>query len=198
MADGSICGKRERAGQRGLVAAQADGPCHRVSCRCSATPSFCVQGAVDGRPCWMVVDTGAEATFVRKDMLEGRALPMTSTQLCGATGDCLSLQGPVEVSIDVGRVKEDLPVYAGRVEDECLLGMDYLEKTAAVIDVGRQELTVQGEVVPLLPAAAQVEAPETRHVPTDQRLEDQEAAQDVRCQRGAAVKSPGASAQQEK
>jgi len=116
-----------------------------------------VSGTVDGHPCQLTVDTGAERTFVRPELVAARHLPETSQQLCGVTGHCTSLRGPVEVRIGVGSSEVTLPVYAAALEDFCLLGLDYLTKARACVDVGRSVLRVCGEELPLLPGDAPAE-----------------------------------------
>ncbi|MPC87549.1 hypothetical protein E2C01_082414 [Portunus trituberculatus] len=54
-----------------------------------------VSGAVDGCPCPLVVDTGAAKTFVREEVMAVQTLPMSDRQLCGVTGHCTMLRGPV-------------------------------------------------------------------------------------------------------
>ncbi len=79
-------------------------------------------GAVDGRPCRLVVDTGAERTFAREEMVAAQDLPVSGQQLFGVTSHCLTLRGPVTSKIAVDRVEEELPVYVADIEEPCLLG----------------------------------------------------------------------------
>ena len=83
-----------------------------------------VEGTVNQEPCQLTVDTGAERTFVRPDVLTVVA-PLSTQQLCGVTGHCTPLQGPVEATIGVGSQEVKLPVYVADIEDSCLLGLDY-------------------------------------------------------------------------
>lgn len=68
------------------------------------------------------------------------------------TGHCLPLKGPVQASIGVESMKEELLVFIINIEDPCLLGMDYLTQCDANLDIRRQTLRVQVEEVPLLPS----------------------------------------------
>lgn len=110
-----------------------------------------VRGSVEGEPCYLTVDTGAEKTLVRPDMLTATSLPDASQRLCGVTGHCVPLKGPVEVRIGVGSAVERLPVYVAAIQEPCLLGLDYLTQSKACVDLGRRLLRVHGQVVPLLP-----------------------------------------------
>ena len=116
----------------------------------SVPPVVQVSGTVDGTPCRLVVDTGAERTFVRADVLRTRNLPRSQQQLCGVTGHCVTLRGPVQVQITIGGAAEDLPVYVADMEEPCLLGMDFLARSEACVDVGRSVLRLRDTEVPLL------------------------------------------------
>ena len=108
---------------------------------------------VDGRPCRLVVDTGAERTSARKDVVNSKDPSVAQQQPCGVIGHCVSLKGPVKARIGVSRVEEELPVFVAEMEELCLLGMDYLAQCEACVDFGRQTLNVRGEDLPLLPRA---------------------------------------------
>jgi len=83
-----------------------------------------VAGKINRRPVEMVVDTGSELTFIRKDLIVSCGIPKAGQKLCGVTGDCIPMRGPVWVSLNVGAVIERLPVFVAEMEDPCLLGLD--------------------------------------------------------------------------
>lgn len=56
-------------------------------------------GTVDGKPCCLAVDTGAEKTIAREDMVNTRN-PLVVLQQ-QVTGHCISLKGPVGARISV-------------------------------------------------------------------------------------------------
>ncbi|KAK3882385.1 hypothetical protein Pcinc_013251 [Petrolisthes cinctipes] len=147
-------GKHEWAGRWGHTPADTTRAPQSVSCHRSAVGAAQVDGFVDGRPCRLVVDTGAERTFVRTDMVVAQTLPVTRQQLCGVTGHCMPLKRPVEVCVRVGSVEEKLPVYVADMEEPCLLDLDYLTQSEACVDLGRRLLKVRGVNVPLLPMDA--------------------------------------------
>lgn len=100
-------------------------------CLTNASRVVQVGGTVDGKPCRLIVDTGAERTLARADVVAAEQLPDTQHRLCGVTGHIVPLKGPVEVCMGVGGVQEQLPVYIADVEEPCLLGLDYLEQSEA-------------------------------------------------------------------
>ena len=83
-------------------------------------------GAVDGCPCALVMDTGVANTFVREEVVAAQNIPVSDRQLCGVTGHCMTLRGPVVSTITVSGVEEKLPVFVADMEEPCQLGLDFL------------------------------------------------------------------------
>ena len=135
-----------------------------------------VAGSIDGRPLDVLVDTGAEKTFVHEDLLPTRGISSSGQQLCGVTGDCVPMRGPVWVDLTVGAVTERLPVYIAAMEDSCLL--DYLSRVEACVALHSGRMMVKGHEVPLNPGG---------HAPP-RMVEEQE-----RCESYVAAFSPRAS-----
>ena len=133
-----------------------------------------MEDTVDGKPCRLTVDTGAERTLARADVVTAQQLPDAQRQFRGVTGHCVQLKGPVEVRIGIGSIEEELPVYVANME-ECLLGLDYLEQNEACVDLRRKSLRLRGEAVPLLPeddCAEVVTAERVRFAPrTEARIQ---------------------------
>ncbi|KAK8397535.1 hypothetical protein O3P69_004353 [Scylla paramamosain] len=116
-------GKQQLAGEGGPQPVGATQACLLIRCHQAATHSVQVEGAVDGKVYQLTVDTASERTFVRPDMTSTRSRPVAPQQLCGVTGHCTTLRGPVEASILVGPVEQELPVYVADI-DLCLLGLE--------------------------------------------------------------------------
>ena len=109
-----------------------------------------VWGTINGRSFWLVVDTGSERTFVRKDLVNARAVPEAEQLLCGVTGECVAMQGPVEVNISMGGVTERMPVFLAALEDPCLLGIDFLTRVGACVNLLERKLRVHDEELLLM------------------------------------------------
>ncbi|XP_069972959.1 retrovirus-related Pol polyprotein from transposon 412 [Penaeus vannamei] len=97
----------------------------------------------------MIVDTGAEKTIMHPDVLTARDYHEEPRQLCGVTGHCMPLRGPVEARLGVGGSEEVLPVYVAEMEDPCLLGIDYLMQVGACIDLKKRKLRIREKETPL-------------------------------------------------
>ena len=125
-----------------------------------------MDGTIDGKQCRLTIDTGVERTFVRADIVAANNAPLASQRLCGVTGHCVQLKGPVEVSIGVGSWEIVLLVYVADIGERCLLGLDYLTYCQACVDLGRRKVRVRGTEVPLLPTdiCAEVMVAETVRV----------------------------------
>ena len=120
-------GKRKQAGRSACCPAKSSLSPICVKClRDAAALAAQVSGAVDHRPCPLVVDTGVAKTFVREDAVAAQDLPVSNRQLCGVTGHCTMLRGPMVSTITVGGVEEKLPVFVADMEEPCLLGLDFL------------------------------------------------------------------------
>lgn len=61
----------------------------------------------------------------------------------------MPVKGPVWVNLAEGMVIEHLPVFVVEMEDECLLGLDYLNRVGACVDLRESRMSVRGCEVPL-------------------------------------------------
>ena len=70
---------------------------HSIRCQSSTSHVVQVEGTVDSEPHFQTVDSGAKRTFVSVNVMAAQDLPLAAQQLCGVTGHCTELWGPVEV-----------------------------------------------------------------------------------------------------
>ncbi|MPC77953.1 hypothetical protein E2C01_072423 [Portunus trituberculatus] len=134
-------GKQSRAGQGCQTPAHALHASCCVTCRRESAPVIEVRGTVDGQPCQIVVDNGAEKTILRSGVIPVEGLPEAPQLLCGVTGHCAPLRGPVKVRLNVGGSEEALTVCVSEMKDPFLLGLDYLRKVGACVDLENQKLS---------------------------------------------------------
>jgi len=92
------------------------------------------------------VDTGSQISLVNIAFVRTQ-LPVAPVRVCGVTGDCMDMYGPVEVEIELGYpVKRYLVLFFGvHMKDDCILGVDYLTAQEAVVDFGGRELHVSDD-----------------------------------------------------
>lgn len=112
-----------------------------------------MEGVIEGRPCYLTVDTGSDRTFVRRGIVPTKGLSIAPQVMCGVTGHCEAVYGPKMVRIAVGGEVTRLPVYVADLQEPCLLGLDYLTKARAQIDMGKGTLRIRGRQVLFLPAS---------------------------------------------
>ncbi|MPC96803.1 hypothetical protein E2C01_092081 [Portunus trituberculatus] len=102
-------------------------------------------------------------TLVRRrlvgEVVAAQDLPVANRQLCGVTGHCMTLRGPVMSTITVGSIEENLPAFVADMEEPCLVGLGSLVQSAVCVDSGRIQMQVCEEMLPLIleDAAEQVE-----------------------------------------
>ncbi|MPD01693.1 hypothetical protein E2C01_097233 [Portunus trituberculatus] len=97
--------------------------------------------------------------------------PDSPQQLCGVTGDYMSLQGPVNARVRVGGVEEDMSVFVADLDEECLLGYDYLTRMDAFVDFRQKRMTVRGHDVPFLREVRRAEVVTTKQLRLPPRTE---------------------------
>ncbi|MPC82828.1 hypothetical protein E2C01_077514 [Portunus trituberculatus] len=95
----------------------------QISCWLTASPTAVrVAGMVIGHFVHLVVDLGPEKTFVGEDLVDVSSVPEATQQLCGVTGQCVTMWDSFMVNISMGSVLESLIVFVAALEDPCLLG----------------------------------------------------------------------------
>ena len=67
--------------------------------------------------------------------MDVHGVPKATQLLCGVTGECTTMRGPVSVNMGVGDVMEHLSVFIADLEDPCLLGLDYLSRVRGCVDL---------------------------------------------------------------
>lgn len=122
----------------------------KLNCCCTDAGVVQVEGMIDGRPCHLRNDTGAERTFPKKSNIVLQDLPLASSRMYGVTGHCVPLRGPREMLIGVGSLEYKPSVYVADVEDLCILGLDFLVQNQTCIDFKKEALLVGGIEVPLV------------------------------------------------
>ena len=107
------------------------------SCRVAVT--------VQGVPTAGLVDTGSSVTLVRPDVVpRGTTLQPTAVRLRTATGQLAPMVGKGLMWLCVGGKRVHHLVWVADVQDCCILGLDFLQDTGCVLDMGRGTLSFPG------------------------------------------------------
>lgn len=120
--------------------------------RIGSCSSIIIRGSVNGVPCAMLVDTGATATVVRKDILglgESTLSREPAAVLRTVTGSTFPVLGRQEVTIDLGGQSERRRhlVLVADITDDCILGMDFLATWGCLIDAAKGTVEVGAGVI---------------------------------------------------
>ena len=128
----------------------------------TSTGGYRVEGMVNGAKTSFLVDTGAAVSLLRKDAWArsnadrahtGTLEPWSKPRLVGVDGSPLPVLGCTQVEIDLAG--EKLPtevVVVSALTTEAILGLDFLHKYRAKVDLGEKQLFLgdRGCTIPLL------------------------------------------------
>eukprot|EP00731_Ephydatia_muelleri_P017571 Em0010g669a len=107
-----------------------------------------LQGAVEGHPTVMLVDTGSSVTILHENIwkkaVKGKKeLKQATCPVMAVNGESLPLCGQAEVTLQVGSYSGVHKVLVVRdMTQQCLLGTDFLEQCHCVINMGTRTLTM--------------------------------------------------------
>ena len=102
-----------------------------------------IHGKIDGVPAKKTVDSGAVSTVMKKGLLPGATPPASRLRLKGAAKGTKVLYGPRRVELDFGPVKVPWYVYECDIEDDLLLGSDFIHKYKVHIDSENEAITIK-------------------------------------------------------
>ena len=119
-----------------------------------------VSGNIDDVICPVVVDTGANVTVVRPDVLRKSTLSRlqgTMIVLKTATGDTANVAGKLWLGIKIGGTEVSHETLVADISDKFILGLDFLMAHGCTVDAGARSLSIGVEEVPLhKPSARQL------------------------------------------
>lgn len=115
--------------------------------------SIYLQGIVDGVPVRALVDTGATTSVIRPEVLlkANRLVPPNPEKyaLQTATGEMVTVLGCTTVPFSVGSLQVTLPVVVAAVDEQCILGVDFLKAHKCVLDFNAGLLHLGTDSFPL-------------------------------------------------
>lgn len=115
---------------------------------------------IEGVPCPMVVDTGANITIVCPDVLTMQlrnSIQATTRVLKTATGETVTVHGQLKLKVKIGGAEASHVALVANISDKLILGLDFLMAHGCSVDTGVGSLRIGAEEVPLhKPVASQV------------------------------------------
>ena len=117
----------------------------------TATDGLTLMGTVGGKTCNLTIDTGSNISIVRPDVLDnpGEMMQASSNCLRTVTGDTAPIQGHGELEVGVGSLLMPHGMWIADITDECILGLDFLEKHDCQVCLKEGVLVIGGQEIPL-------------------------------------------------
>ena len=117
--------------------------------------SVLVDGFIMNSPCSFTIDTGADVTIMShrvytglKDA-EGLQVPHLNESIRGIDGNEIPVLGKVAVLIGLGERRSTRTVWVARIQEDCILGTDFLREEGCVIDYPNNALRLGEAEIPL-------------------------------------------------
>ena len=113
-------------------------------------------GEVNGKQCYITVDTGSNMSIVRPDFI-GREI---STQLEGCwmrtvTGERAPIRGREELQLTIGTLQVSHEMWVADITDDCILGTDFQKPYGCQVNFKDSKLTIGSEKVPFVESYSQ-------------------------------------------
>ena len=101
--------------------------CARIS---KTENCFYYKGNLDGRICRFKIDTGSDVSVLSEKFLKEPKEHLEIKDFClrYPTGELIKVKYKVNVLIKLGKHKVEIPVIVANISDDCILGIDFLEK----------------------------------------------------------------------
>ena len=106
-----------------------------------------------GGSCILTVDTGSNISIVHPEVLQRSSIRATiqpvESQLRTVTGETAPILGRTTVQLTVGSFQAKQEMWVAEIEDECILGLDFLQQHNCRVDLKEGVLHIGTEQVPL-------------------------------------------------
>ena len=116
-----------------------------------AIDGITLSGTVAGKACKLTIDTGSTISIVRPDMLNdiGGTLQPSTSYLRTVTGDIAPIQGYGQLQVGIGNLLVPHEMWVADITDECILGLDFLEKHECRLYIKEGVLVMGQQQIPL-------------------------------------------------
>ena len=112
-----------------------------------------VSGSIDDNHCMITIDTGSTITIVCPGVLskeKRQHLQPVSGWLRTVTGEKVPFKGKSELALKIGTTLSSQQAWVAKIQDECILGMDFLRPHGCLVNLQDDTLRIDDEEVPLL------------------------------------------------
>ena len=126
----------------------------------NACDSLIVTGSINGRSCDVTIDTGSNISILRPDILtikDGPDIQPVQSCLQTVTGEKAQIHGKGELQLTIGDFTVLHPMWIADIKDECILGLDFLERHHCLVNLKESSLHVGAQEFPLRKASLKSE-----------------------------------------
>ncbi len=114
-----------------------------------------VAASINGQTATCLVDTGATLTVLSTRYWENlcdsdeHVLSTFDKDIISASGSPLEVKGTTTVCVKIGSASCDIQVIVANIENDALLGLDFLKQERCIVDVVNNTMTLNGQKVQL-------------------------------------------------
>ena len=105
---------------------------------------------IQDRELHFLIDTGATISLISRNVINDMhsvKVYGTRVQLSQANGSEIRVHGESEVDMEIGSTSHRVDVIIADIEQDGILGMDFLQSASARVDCERRTVTIRGEVI---------------------------------------------------
>ena len=127
-----------------------------------------IPAIIEDRELHLLVDTGATISLISKtvvDEMPPMHISSTVVQLTQANGAAIRVHGEIEVDVEIGSTVHRIEMTVAEIEQDGILGLDFLQKTDAKINCEQQSVIINKEVIPC-PAVNENSPYDVQHIET--------------------------------
>ena len=91
-----------------------------------------VEGSVDGKACFIMIDTGSDITIVRSDLVQESSIDWGPEMewMSTVTGEKAPINGRGRLTLEIGGLQMSHDVVVADIKDECIMGTDFFLRTS--------------------------------------------------------------------
>ena len=114
-------------------------------------PGLYIHVDLNGQILNCLVDTGASLSMLstrvweNSNLSKNRVLPSYNKTNITASGSALDVIGKTSISLKIGKRNYDTEVIVADIENDMLLGLDFMKNHDCTVDVGRNALIIKGK-----------------------------------------------------
>ena len=136
----------------GLMGQRLAGGIHNTPIKTGLSLGLSDFGSMAGVGCTFTIDTGSDVTIVRLDILQasGTGVETIIGQIRTAAGEMTPIQTKGLIELSIGNLKTQHEIWVADVYDNCILGMDFLQKNECLVDLKTKILQARKEEILLI------------------------------------------------